>query len=242
MCGRFVSTSSAADVGLAFEALVSAVDVAPNFNIAPTATIYGVVHSGNQRMVENFSWGLVPLWAKDRSRASSLINARSETVAEKPSFRNLLKRHRCVVPLAGYYEWMSVEVPGVSKVIKQPYYFTPNQSTLFAVAGLWTTWHQPGSPQDAPVLHSCVLITTDANKTVAAVHNRMPVLLDEDGIDQWISGDEQAPLHLLRPAADNFLSAVKVGTAVNSTRNRGPQLIEEVDRESGDSPESETLF
>ncbi len=242
MCGRFVSTSSAAEVGLAFEALVRAVDVAPNYNIAPTATIYGIVTDKKQRVVENFSWGLVPIWAKDRSRASSLINARSETIAEKPSFRNLLKRHRCIVPLTGYYEWMSVEVPGDSKPSKQPYYFTPTQSTLFAVAGLWTTWQEPGSPQDGPVLHSCVLITTDANETVAAVHNRMPVLLDADGVDQWISGDEQAPLHLLKPAANDFLSTVKVGTAVNSTRNRGPQLIEEIDQGSGLTPESGTLF
>lgn len=242
MCGRFVSTSSAADVGLAFEALVRALDVAPNYNIAPTATIYGVVSDEKQRAVENFAWGLVPMWAKDRSRASSLINARSETVAEKPSFRNLLKRHRCVVPLTGYYEWMSVEVAGASKVVKQPYYFTPTQSPLFAVAGLWTTWREPGSSEDAPVLHSCVLITTRANGTVSAIHNRMPVLLDTDGVDEWISGDEQAPLHLLRPAANNFLSAVKVGTAVNSTRNRGSQLIEKVDQESDDSSDSGTLF
>lgn len=245
MCGRFVSTSSAADVGLAFEALVRAVDVAPNYNIAPTATIYGVVSDEKQRVVENFTWGLVPVWAKDRARASSLINARSETLAEKPSFRNLLKRHRCVVPLTGYYEWMSVEIAGAPKTIKQPYYFAPTQTPLFAVAGLWTTWREPGSPEDAPVLHSCVLITTEANKTVAAIHNRMPVLLDRDGIDEWISGEEQAPLHLLRPAANNVLSAVKVGTAVNSTRNRGPQLIEAIDPKHGDShnsPESETLF
>ena len=242
MCGRFVSTSSAADVAEAFEAMVRAVDVAPNYNIAPTATIYGIVNSENQRFVENFSWGLVPVWAKDRSRASSLINARSETIAEKPSFRGLLKRHRCVVPLTGYYEWMSVEVPGVAKALKQPYYFTPAKSTLFAVAGLWTTWREPGSPEDAPVLHSCVLITTDANTTVSAIHNRMPVLLDRDGIDEWISDDELAPLHLLRPAANDVLWSVKVGTAVNSTRNRGPQLIEPIDGGLTDLPGLRTLF
>jgi len=242
MCGRFVSTSSAADVAEAFEAMVRAVDVVPNYNVAPTATIYGVVNSESQRFVENFSWGLVPVWAKDRSRASSLINARSETIEEKPSFRGLLKRHRCVVPLTGYYEWTSVEIPGVAKGLKQPYYFTPTQSKLFAVAGLWSTWREPGSPQDAPVLHSCVLITTDANKTVAAIHNRMPVLLDRDGIGEWISDDELAPLHLLRPAANDILSAVKVGTAVNSTRNRGPQLIDPIDEGFTDLSGSETLF
>ena len=242
MCGRFVSTSSASDVAQAFEAMVKAVEVAPNYNVAPTATIYGVVSLETQRYVENFSWGLVPVWAKDRSRASSLINARSETIAEKPSFRGLLKRHRVVVPLTGYYEWKSVEVPGEAKAFKQPYYFTPTQSELFAVAGLWTTWHEPGSPENAPALHSCVLITTSANDMVTPVHNRMPVLLDRDGIDEWINDDDLAPLHLLKPAANDFLSAVKVGTAVNSTRNRGPQLIEKIDDEPSDAGDSETLF
>ncbi|MEO8363697.1 MAG: SOS response-associated peptidase family protein, partial [Ilumatobacteraceae bacterium] len=102
MCGRFVSTSSAAELSEAFDALVRAVDVPPNYNVAPTATIYGVVNRDDERLVENFSWGLVPVWAKDRTRAASLINARSETIAEKASFRGLLKRHRCVIPLTGY--------------------------------------------------------------------------------------------------------------------------------------------
>ncbi|MHB1130725.1 MAG: SOS response-associated peptidase, partial [Ilumatobacteraceae bacterium] len=199
-----------------------------NYNIAPTATIYGVVGRDQQRYVENFSWGLVPVWSKDRSRASSLINARSETITEKPSFRGLLNRYRCVVPLTGYYEWKSVEVAGSTKAIKQPYYFRPTQSALFAVAGLWTTWRQPGLSPDAPVLHSCVLITTSANDTASTVHDRMPVLLDEDGVDEWITDDDVAPLHLLRPAPNEALSVVKVSTTVNSTRNQGPQLIEQI--------------
>lgn len=228
MCGRFVSTSSAAEIAEVFDALARAVDLAPNYNVAPTATIYGVVSREKQRFVENFSWGLVPVWAKDRSRAASLINARSETIAEKPSFRGLLKRHRCVVPLTGYYEWKPVEVAGSTKVIKQPYYFTPTRSALFAVAGLWTTWREPEASPDAPVLHSCVLITTDANDIASTVHDRMPVLLDDDGIDQWIAEDDLAPLHLLRPAPNDVLSVIKVATAVNSTRNRGPQLIEPI--------------
>lgn len=229
MCGRFVSTSSAAEIAEAFEALIRAVDVPPNYNIAPTATIYGVVSRENERFVENFSWGLVPVWAKDRSRASSLINARSETIFEKPSFRGLLKRHRCVVPVTGYYEWKSVEVAGATKVIKQPYYFTPTESEMFAVAGLWTTWRQPEASEDAPALHSCTLITTEANDTAASIHNRMPALLDDDGVDEWIGDSELAPLHLLRPAPNKFLKVVKVDTAVNSTRNRGPQLIKAIE-------------
>lgn len=242
MCGRFVSTSSASEVADAFAALVRAVDVPPNYNIAPTATIYGVVSREKQRFVENFSWGLVPVWAKDRSRAASLINARSETVAEKPSFRGLLTHYRCVIPLTGYYEWKPVEIPESAKVIKQPYYFTPNHSTLLAVAGLWTTWHDPATPVDAPLLHSCVLITTEANDTVATVHNRMPVLLDDDGVDEWLTNSDLAPLHLLRPAPNDVVSGVKVDIAVNSTRNRGPQLIDKIGDSPTDSGGSGTLF
>ena len=242
MCGRFVSTSSASEVADVFDALVRAVDIPPNYNIAPTATIYGVVSRENQRFVENFSWGLVPVWAKDRSRAASLINARSETLAEKPSFRGLLNRHRCVIPLAGYYEWKPVEIPASAKVIKQPYYFTPTQSTLFAVAGLWTTWRDPATPVDGPLLHSCVLITTDANDTVGIVHNRMPVLLDDESVDEWLADADLAPLHLLRPAPNDVVSGVKVGVAVNSTRNRGPQLIEQIGDLPPDSDGSGTLF
>ncbi len=226
MCGRFVSTSSAAEIAALFDAVVAAVDVPPNFNLAPTSTIYGVVQRADARYVENFSWGLVPSWAKDRSRAASLINARRETITEKPSFRSLVKSRRCVIPLAGYFEWMPV-IKGAesgAKIIMQPYYFTPVGSALFAAAGLWTTWKELGSAPDAPELHSCVLITTDANETVAAVHNRMPVLLSDVGVGAWLRPGEP-DLELLRSAANHSLSCVMVDTAVNNTRNRGPQLI-----------------
>ena len=156
MCGRFVSTSSAAEIATLFDAVVTAVDVPVNYNLAPTTTVYGVVQRDEVRFVENFSWGLVPSWAKDRSRAASLINARCETISEKPSFRNLVKTRRCVIPLTGYYEWKSVAKSEESgaKVIKQLYYFTPIGSPLFAAAGLWTTWKEPGSAPEVPELHS----------------------------------------------------------------------------------------
>jgi len=226
MCGRFVSTSSAAEIATLFDAVVAADDVPPNYNLAPTTTIYGIVQRADIRYVENFSWGLVPSWAKDRSRASSLINARRETISEKPSFRSLVNSRRCVIPLTGYYEWMPVDGNSESgaKIIKQPFYFTPVGSQMFAAAGLWTTWKEPGSAPDAPELHSCVLITTDANETVAAVHNRMPVLMNDVGVSAWLRPGD-ADLELLRSAANNSLSCVMVDTAVNNTRNRGPQLI-----------------
>ena len=226
MCGRFVSTSSAAEIASLFDAVVTAVDVPANFNLAPTSNIYAIVRRGAQSYVENFSWGLVPTWAKDRSRAASLINARCETVTEKPSFRGLVKSRRCVIPLTGYYEWKPVaESAGAgARIIKQPYYFTPVDSPIFAAAGLWTTWREPESAADAPELHTCVLITTEANETVAAVHNRMPVLLNEAGVSAWLRPGD-ADLDLLRSAPNDSLSYVMVDKSVNSTRNHGPQLI-----------------
>lgn len=229
MCGRFVSTSSAAEIASLFDAVVAAVDVPANFNLAPTSNIYGIVRRDTQSYVENFSWGLVPAWAKDRSRAASLINARCETITEKPSFRGLIKSRRCVIPITGYYEWMPVADGAGSgaRVIKQPYYFTPVDRPIFAAAGLWTTWKEPGSAADAPELHTCVLITTEANETVAAVHNRMPVLLNEVGVSAWLRPGD-ADLNLLRSAPNNSLSYVMVDKSVNSTRNHGPQLIQPV--------------
>lgn len=227
MCGRFVSTSSASEIAELFEAVNTAADVPLNFNLAPTSNIYGVIVRDGQRYVENFSWGLVPSWAKDRTRAASLINARCETVTEKPSFKGLVKTRRCVIPMTGYYEWMQVAAgqPGSAKTIKQPYYFTPIGSKVFFAAGLWTSWREPGAMVGAPELHSCVLITTEANETVAQIHNRMPVLLSSDGVASWLRPGD-ADLTLLCGAPNDRLKFVKVDVAVNSSRNNGAHLIE----------------
>ena len=155
------------------------------------------------------------------------------------SFR-VYHRQRCVIPLTGYSN-------GQQKIPHRPrcqtaLLFHTHRSTLFAAAGLWTTWRDPATPVDAPLLHSCVLITTDANDTVRTVHDRMPVLLDDDGVDEWLTDADLAPLHLLRPAANDAVAGVKVGIAVNSTRNRGPQLIDKIGDLPTDSDGSGTLF
>jgi putative SOS response-associated peptidase YedK len=174
------------------------------------------------------SWGLVPSWAKDVSRAASLINARSESVAEKPSFRNLTSRHRCVMPMNAYYEWKPMKVAG--KAMKQPFAFFPGKDSAydhdshFAVASLWSTWRDGEGNE----LTTCVALTTEANDRVSQVHNRMPVLLTKDGVAQWLSDDVVAPLHLANGIPDDAVEYLAVSTDVNNARNHGPQLLEPI--------------
>ena len=174
------------------------------------------------------SWGLVPVWAKDASRAASLINARSESVTEKPSFRNLVSRHRCVMPMNAYYEWKPMKVAG--KAMKQPFAFFPGQDSEydheshFAVASLWSTWRDG----DGKELTTCVALTTEANERVSQVHNRMPVLLTKDGITQWLSDDVVVPLHLANGIPDDAVQFFAVSTDVNNASNHGPQLLDPI--------------
>jgi putative SOS response-associated peptidase YedK len=179
------------------------------------------------------------VWAKDVSRAASLINARSESVAEKPSFRNLISRHRCVMPMNAYYEWKPMKASG--KPTKQPFVFIPGKGSgydhvsHFAVAALWSTWRD-GEGRE---LNTCVALTTDANERVSQVHNRMPVLLTKDGINQWLSSDIVAPLHLANGIPDEAVEYYPVSTDVNNARNHGPQLLEPITL-ADETPE--TLF
>jgi putative SOS response-associated peptidase YedK len=238
MCGRFVATTAPQQLALLFHAELEGVNpdqFPPNYNVAPTTQILHVVdvslgdpsHDGDQkvrgRVVRSAHWGLLPAWSKDRSRASSMINARSETLTTKPSFRSLLKHHRCVVPVDGYYEWRTIGVDPSIKQPKQPYYIRSADRRPLSLAGLWTTWRDP--ERGGALITSCCLITTKPNQQLAGIHDRMPCLLDGDGIEQWLSGSEP-PLHLLQPAEDDRLVAVTVSTAVNNVRNKGAGLVE----------------
>ena len=159
-----------------------------------------------------------------------MINARSETLTLKPSFRPLLAAHRCVIPVDGYYEWKTVGVSTNVKQPKQPYFIRSADELPLAIAGLWTTWRDPHLGGE--IVRSCALITTSPNESLAAIHDRMPCILDEPEIGEWLSADEP-PLHLLRPSANDRLRAVTVSTAVNNVRNKGSALIE---------PTTTTLF
>jgi putative SOS response-associated peptidase YedK len=223
-----VRKTGALEIAHAFSAVDSGQHLALNFNISPTSEVFALRANGGEVRLDVMSWGLVPSWAKDVSRAASLINARSESVAEKPSFRNLTSRHRCVMPMNAYYEWKPMKVAG--KAMKQPFAFFPGKDSAydhdshFAVASLWSTWRDGEGNE----LTTCVALTTEANDRVSQVHNRMPVLLTKDGVAQWLSDDVVAPLHLANGIPDDAVEYLAVSTDVNNARNHGPQLLEPI--------------
>jgi putative SOS response-associated peptidase YedK len=233
MCGRFVATTTPSQLALLFDASlldVSDDDFRENYNVAPTTQILMMRAHEQARVLQQAHWGLLPAWSKDRSRAASMINARSETLTEKPSFRPLLQSHRCVVPVDGYYEWRTVDVDPSVKQPKQPYFIRSEDQRPLAIAGLWTTWRD--AQRGGQEVHSCCIITISPNTQLARIHDRMPCILDGDDIDTWLTADTP-PLEVLQTAPDNRVAAVTVSTAVNNVRNKGAALIE---------PTTTTLF
>jgi len=235
MCGRFTRFTPVADIAKTFSAIASQLEIQPSFNIAPTQNIY-IVQGGVSRDVKEVHWGLVPAWSKDVSRASSMINARVESVREKPSFRNLLSGNRCVIPINGYYEWKQIAVKGKVRA-KQPYYFSPSNDSqychdgMLVIAGLWTTW---GSGEER--YSSCTALTTEATERISVVHHRMPLLLDRQGLDLWLNDDININLDELVMPADLLIDIHPVSSRVNSARNDDSSLIQSIAIE-----ESETL-
>jgi putative SOS response-associated peptidase YedK len=219
MCGRFTLHSRLILLLQQF-ALEAGPELAPRYNIAPTQLV-PVIHrqEGHRgRSMTLMRWGLIPSWAKDASIGNRLINARADSVATKPSFRSAFKRRRCLVPADGYYEWQRQEGA------KQPFYIRLQDESPFAIAGLWETWHA-GRPDQ---IDSFTLITTDANEATAAIHDRMPAILDPANYDRWLDPDfdEAAPLvEMLRPLDFAEVKAEPISTYVNNPRNEGPQCI-----------------
>lgn len=234
MCGRFVSSSSADAISKFFGASFEGEALPANFNVAPTQDVLAVLaDGGGDRTVQTFHWGLVPSWAKDTKIGSKMINARSETIAEKPAFKGLFKKHRLLLPMDGFYEWQQGVAGGpvtkAGKPVKTPMFIHRADGDLLAVAGLWATWRDRSLGPDAPWLHSCTVITTAANETMAPVHNRMPVILPANRWDEWLdptNGDLVALQALLVPATNDVLTMHAVSTEVNNARNTGPHLIE----------------
>ena len=234
MCGRFVRKTTALEISDIFSCSLDTEELPISFNIAPTSRILGIIDSTGGASVVSFSWGLIPRWAPDATRAASLINARIETVAEKPSFRDLVAQHRCVLPMDGYFEWKEQLRHDAMKPIKQPYYFSANSQSSYshhgvlAVAGLWTAWKDPNQ-SSSQVVHTAVALTTHANDMVSQIHHRMPVLLDQRGVEDWLKPNNQSPLIDLAAIPNGALVACAVSTKVNSSRNNGSELIEPID-------------
>lgn len=228
MCGRFVSTQAPEALAAYFGASFEGDALPSNTNVAPTNQVYGVVGTadGTPRL-EVFQWGLVPTWAKDTKIGSKLINARAETITEKPAFRTDFKRRRLLVPMDGFYEWQAREGS-----TKQPMYIHRVDGEPLAVAGLWSVWRDRALGEDAPWLHTCTVITTSANHTMQPVHDRMPVILPRREWARWLdpaNTDAPALQAMLLPAADDVLTMHAVSTAVNNVRNKGAELINPVE-------------
>jgi putative SOS response-associated peptidase YedK len=223
MCGRFTLRTKLNLLLSEFAAELQEGAVwEPRYNVPPTASIPAVRLIGGKRKLGLLKWGLIPSWAKDKKIAFSTINARGDTVATKPAFRSAFKRRRCLVVADGYYEWQR------DGKVKLPWLYEVNDGAPFALAGLWEVWHGPGG-SDGPPLESCSLITTDANKLAAQVHDRMPVILDPVDYAAWLdpeNNDTAGLQRLLEPYDHTVMSAKPVSTFVNNARNQGPECIE----------------
>jgi putative SOS response-associated peptidase YedK len=219
MCGRFTLTLSPNQLKLAFPWLAIPPDLAPSYNIAPSQRV-AVVPNKEKREVELFQWGLIPHWAKDRKIGNRMINARCETLAEKPSFRAAYRRRRCLVLADGFYEWKKEP----DRKAKIPIYVRMRSGEPFAFAGLWEVWRGP----DGVPVNSCAIITTGPNALLEPIHPRMPVILPRESYQQWLEPDEQPPARLatlLKPYPAAEMTAYPVSTLVNSPRNNSPACI-----------------
>ncbi len=241
MCGRFVSTTPAATLAQFFDAELPEQSLPPDHNVAPTRDVYVVGQGSAGRRIRVMHWGLVPPWATDVTGASRLINARSETVAEKPSFRSAFRRRRCIIPVDGFYEWTTV--PGERR--KQPMYIQSVDGLPLAFAGLHEFWRPPGASEQEAGLFSCCIITCAANEFISSIHDRMPVILARDSWDAWLdpnaeSGDLSS---LLVPMELGLLRMHPVSTEVNSARNNGQHLTDEIEPTAlGEIPGQGTLL
>jgi putative SOS response-associated peptidase YedK len=224
MCGRFTLRAPASVVAEQF-ALFELPPFAPRFNVAPSQPIavvrLGVVGTEPQRALAWLRWGLIPSWAKDPAVGNRMINARSETVAEKPAFRTAFKRRRCLVVADGFYEWQKL---GDGRR-KQPYFIRMRDDRPFALAGLWESWEGADHSQ----LETCTILTTEANDLMRPIHDRMPVILPTEHYDAWLdvsAGDAATLTPLLCPYPSEPMQAEPIGTYVNRPSNEGPKCIE----------------
>ena len=187
MCGRFTLNVTPNKIKEYFD-LTGGLNFSPSWNIAPTTPIHSIVADEDEnRHLKLMYWGLIPSWAKDKTIGNRLINARGETVAEKPSFRAAFKRRRCLIPASGFYEWKAENDK------KQPWYISLRSGELMAFAGLWETW----TPKEGDVVESCCIITTQANSFMEPIHDRMPVILNSEQWTIWLSQQEHSPDKLL---------------------------------------------
>ncbi len=242
MCGRYASSRRPEDLVEEFEVadLRVSTPLAADYNVAPTKEVYAVVtrppkaEEAATRQLRVVRWGLVPFWAKDPSIGSRMINARMETVTEKPAFRQAFAKRRCLLPADGYYEWYATEQrTKAGKPVKQPFFIHPSDGSVMAMAGLYEIWRDPTRDEDDPQRFrwTCTVLTTTAEDAVGHIHDRMPLLVEPERYADWLDPGEDDPetlRSLLVPAAPGRLEAYPVSTSVNNVRNNGPELLEPI--------------
>ena len=219
MCGRFVLIATVEELVEKFR-IAEANKINARYNIAPTQTIAAVREQQGTRKLDSLRWGLVPSWSKDEKIGARMINARAETVHEKPAYRAPFKKRRCIVPASGFYEWARVGKE------KRPHYVRFRDEKPFGIAALWDVWEGEGG-----AIESCTLITTSANKLVGAIHDRMPVILPPADYDAWLDPeftDKEKLKKLLRPYPEKEMEAFEISKEVNSPKNENPELIKPV--------------
>jgi putative SOS response-associated peptidase YedK len=254
MCGRYASSRQPEDLVEEFEIRPPAdarelPRLEPDFNVAPTKEVYAVLErppravgdaAGSQepqqpeRQLRALTWGLVPFWAKDPKIGNRMINARMETVSEKPAYRRAFERRRAILPADGYFEWYATEArTKAGKPRKQPYFIRPADGGLLAMAGLYEIWRDPDKAEDDPTrfLWTCTVLTTSAEDDLGHIHDRMPLMLSPERYAAWLDprvNDRDELLGLLEPAAPGRLEAFPVSTLVSHVANNGPELIEPI--------------
>lgn len=209
MCGRFALSPITNKIEHLLPEVRIDQAIAPRYNISPGQEVACILNQ-SEKKVELLKWGLIPFWAKDPSIGNKMINARAETLAEKASFKTPFRRKRCIILASGFYEWK--KIPGTK--LKQPFYISLKDKSVFAFAGLWDSWKQ----SDSNFLKSCTIITTSPNELMSEIHDRMPVILAPDSIPKWLHVEEQETQSLqilLEPFDSNLMEAYEVGKYVN---------------------------
>ena len=228
MCGRYALIEDWHELVRAFElAPAAAMPIVPRYNIAPTQPILAIHgDGGGARVPLLVRWGLVPSWVEDPAGFTLLLNARSETAATKPSFRNAMRHRRTLIPASGFYEWRRHS--GQNQGGSQPYWVRPRNGGVIAFGGLMETYADPNGSE----IDTGCIVTTEANESFAAIHHRLPVVIQPENYDEWLDCRRNEPRDmepLMRPVDDNFFEAIPVGTAVNKVSNTGPDVQKRVE-------------
>ena len=223
MCGRFAGIRSLRELKEIFPIDKAECDVTANYNVAPSQEILAIYKHEGENWLDKFHWGLVPFWAKDTSIGNKMINARAETVAEKPSFRNAFKKRRCLIIADGFYEWKG------EKGRKLPMFITLPDRKPFAFAGLWEFWNKKDDPDSG--YRSCTIVTTEASESIRDIHHRMPIILKPDVYEPWLNPEYQETAGLKDILANSIqteLVSHPVSKTVNSVKNNDPSCIDPI--------------